>query len=206
MGFDNRVYTKDQWKDKREKANPKVPSGATKFSMGEALAKFHKAAAKSPEDGLAEAKKLEKVVEGYSKALDKKYKTFNDKVVGQIKFSLEAYIEYYTKIPQQMDAYKNALKIANGTWAPMKTAWTKFVTDLKEGKIAADSAFKHANTKGLSKTLTEAGAAALALGLEDPEYVKAGRAIQKCGLDLEGHGMTEKMAESIDNILAKYKP
>jgi hypothetical protein len=197
MGFEVQVYTREKWQKKRDEA--KVPKGAAKVSMGDALDKFHKAAAKGFDQGEAEAKNLEKAIADYKKQIDKKYADFVKKVVGQIEFNLDQYTTYCKQRQTARDNFNNAYKVIRGLWPSLKTTYAKW----KEA--GSQGSFKDKDIKNLADCFLKAGAAAKGLAIEDDSFKERAASFEGTGRAVDGADtLSDNLVTVIDKLLEKY--
>ena len=148
----NGVWTRQTWVAERggAKTGEKVPKGAAKVSMGDALDKFHKRSAKGAKEGKAAAAELTSTIEDYRKAIQAKYpklaQRLHDRLVG---YELKNYLAEVDNVTKALQLYpqRHATVIAE-----MQKVGAEFLQWEKQG---AHGSFKPSNAKEAGKALEQ---------------------------------------------------
>lgn len=82
-----------------------VPKGAAKVSLGDAIEKFHKAAAKGVREGYKSGADLQKTLDAYKKAVAVKYPQILDPIKKKLENHLKGYMDNAKKIVEYLGQY-----------------------------------------------------------------------------------------------------
>src|SRR3954447_8287798 len=144
--FPTHLWTRQQWQKERDTA--KVPKGAARVSMGDAIEKFHKANAKGVREGVAAAQALKKDLEAYKAAVKTKYKPWHDRIVKMLEYDINSYLSDTAKLAAVVKTYT-----AKHTPAidAVRQLGAEFIQWERDG---SQSKFKPTNADAAGKTLT----------------------------------------------------
>jgi hypothetical protein len=148
----NGVWTRATWVKERDglKTGQKVPQGAAKVSMGDALDKFHKRSAKGAKEGKAAADELQRTIDSYLKAIQTKYpklhKRLQDRLVG---VELAGYLAEVNNVAKAVQLYpaRHAKAVEE-----MQTVGAEFIRWEQQG---GNGSFKPTNAKTAGKALEQ---------------------------------------------------
>jgi hypothetical protein len=145
----NNIWTRTEWQQKRDEL--KVPKGATKVSMGDALDKFHKANAKGAREGMKALTELKRACSVYKTAVAKnpKYKPLGDKIERTLEYTINTYAKSVQKIEEMVPKYAKAHEAAA---TELRRAAVELMNWEKAGK---QGTFKPTNLATLTKKLQE---------------------------------------------------
>jgi hypothetical protein len=145
----NNIWTRVEWQQKRDEL--KVPKGATKVSMGDALDKFHKANAKGAREGMKALTELKRVCSVYRTTVAKnpKYKPLGDKIERTLEYNINSYAKSAQLIESMIPKYSKAYEAAA---TELRQAAVELMNWEKAGKKGT---FKPTNLSTLTKKLQE---------------------------------------------------
>jgi hypothetical protein len=148
----NGVWTRQTWVKERDglKTNQKVPQGAAKVSMGDALDKFHKQSAKGAKEGKAAAADLQRTIDVYLKAIQAKYPKFHKRIQDRLLgFELKNYLAEVANVANAVKLYppRHAKAIEE-----MQKVGAEFVRWEQQGSTGS---FKPTNAKDAGKALEQ---------------------------------------------------
>jgi len=141
------IWNRTKWQDERKK-NGDVPKGAAKVRMGDALDKFHKAAAKGLKEGRAAAEDLKKAIAVYKAAITTKYSKFHDRIQKSLESNVNSYLTESKKIVDSVPDYTKLRELAS---TEVLIAGAEFQHWEKAG---SQGTFKPSNSKKLLEALT----------------------------------------------------
>lgn len=145
--FPTNLWTRAQWQKERDKAG--VPKGAAKVSMGDAIDRFHKANAKGVRDGVKAAQSLQKDLQAYKTAVQKKYKPWHDRLVRMFEYDITSYLSDTAKLVPAVQAYSAKHTAATNEVRQLGAEFIHWEGD------GANGTFKPSNEKAAVKALTE---------------------------------------------------
>lgn len=122
--YQNLIWSRERWvKERDDKKNGPVPKGAAKVSMGDAIKKFHTAAAKGLKEGLKEAGELKKTIATYKAAIKVKYPVFHKLIETRLEPNLNSYLTEGQKV---MDGVKDYAKLREAASTAVLVVATEF--------------------------------------------------------------------------------
>lgn len=142
------VWTRQKWQQERDAQ--KVPKGAAKVSMGDALDKFHKAADKGIKTGVPAADALRKAIATYKSAIKAKHKAFHDRIERQLEHYVNAYVTDAGKLTTAVGQYASRREAAA---TQLRQVGAEFLHWEKAG--GRGMGFKPTNEKAAVKAMTE---------------------------------------------------
>jgi enolase len=106
--YQTMIWNRDRWvKERDDTKNGPVPKGAAKVSMGDAIKKFHAAAAKGLKEGHKEAGELKKTIASYKSAIKVKYPVFHKLIETKLEKNLDSYLTEGKKVLDGVKDYPN---------------------------------------------------------------------------------------------------